>query len=64
VAPNDTETYQTLKPDLERTAAELFRPAKPTITHKQDERQRFSVAIRSLESLSLDILLANLDSRN
>jgi hypothetical protein len=64
VAPNDTEIYQTLKPDLERTAAELFRPAKPTITHKQDERQRFSVAIRSLESLSLDILLANLDSRN
>ena len=64
VAPNDAQTYQSLKPDLEQMGTELFRPAKPTIIHKQDERQRFSVAIRSLESLSLDILIANLDSRN
>ena len=63
VAPNDAQTYQSLKPDLEQTATELFRPAKPIISHKQDTRQRFSVAIRTFESLSLDMLLANLGPR-
>ena len=63
VAPNDAQTYQSLKPDLEQMATELFRPAKPIISHKQDTRQRFSVAIRTFESLSLDMLLANLGPR-
>jgi len=48
-----------LKPDLEAAATELFRPAKPTISHRQDARQRFSVAIRTFEPLSLDTLIAN-----
>jgi len=63
VAPNDAQTYQILKPDLEQMATELFRPAKPIISHKQDTRQRFSVAIRTFESLSLDMLRANLGPR-
>jgi len=63
VAPNDAQTYQSLKPDLEQMGTELFRPAKPIISHKQDTRQRFSVAIRTFESLSLDMLLANLGPR-
>lgn len=64
LAPNDAETYQNLKPDLERTAAELFRPVKPMMSHKQDARQRFAVGIRSFESLPLDMLLANLVREN
>jgi hypothetical protein len=60
-APNDIETYERLKPELELMAAELFRPAKATINHKQDPRQRFSVAIRAFEPLSLDALIANLN---
>ena len=60
VAPNDADTFQKLKPELEFAAAELFRPAKPTISHKQDARQRFSVAIRTFEPLPLDTLIANI----
>ncbi len=62
LTPNDIETYEKLKPELERIAAELFRPAKATIDHKQDTRQRFSVAIRTFEPLSLDSLIANLSA--
>jgi hypothetical protein len=60
VAPNDAETYETIKPELELAAAELFRPAKATITHKEDPRQRFSVVVRTFEPLSLDRLIANI----
>ena len=60
VAPNTAETFQELKVDLELTAAELVRPAKPIVTYKQDARQRFAVAIRSFEPLSLDALIANI----
>jgi hypothetical protein len=63
LAPNDAKTYQSLQPDLERAAAELFRPLKTTMTHKQDARQRFAVRIRSFESLPIDMLLANLGPR-
>lgn len=59
-APNDAETFQTLKPELEFAAAELFRPAKPAISHTQNARQRFSVAIRTFKPLSLDALMTNL----
>jgi hypothetical protein len=62
VAPNNAETYRGLKAELELAVAELFRPAKPTITHNQDLRQRFSVAIRTFEPLSLDRLIANLSA--
>jgi hypothetical protein len=61
LAPNDIETYEKLKPELELMAAELFRPGKATINHKQDPRQRFSVAIRTFDPLSLDMLIANVN---
>ncbi len=60
LAPNDVETYHDLKPELEAAAAELLRPAKPTISYRQEARQRFSIAIRSFERLSLDRLITNL----
>jgi hypothetical protein len=64
LAPNTAETFQTLKPDLEAAAAELFRPANFALSHKQDPRQRFSVAIRTFESLGLDKLIANVGGGN
>jgi hypothetical protein len=63
LAPNTAETFQTLKPDLEEAATELFRPAKVALSHKQDARQRFSVAIRTFERLDLDKLIANVGGK-
>jgi len=60
LAPNTAETFQTLKPDLEAAATELFRPVNVALSYKQDARQRFSVAIRTFEPLSVDTLIANI----
>jgi len=59
VARNSEETLQALKPDLEAAAAELFGPATVTLSHNEDPRQRFSVAIRTFEPFSVDRLIAN-----
>jgi len=59
VAPNSAETLQTLKPDLDAAATELFGPARVTLSHNKDPRQRFSVGIRTFEPFSVDRLIAN-----
>ena len=64
LAPNTGETFQTFKPDLEAAVADLFRPANFALSHKQDARQRFSVVIRTFESLGLDKLIANAGGGN
>ena len=58
-ARNSEETFQALKPGLEAAAAELFGPARVTLSHNKDPHQRLSIAIRTFEPFSVDRLIAN-----
>src|ERR1044071_3134116 len=58
--PNAAESFQDLKQDLEALAARLFNGANAALTYKEDSRKRFSVAIRTFESIDLTRLIANL----
>ena len=58
--PNAADSFQDLKQDLEALAARLFNGANAALTYKEDSRKRFSVAIRTFESIDLSRLIANL----
>jgi hypothetical protein len=60
LAPNTLENFQALKLDFEAAASDLFRTANVTISHKQDVRQRFSVAIRTSEPRDVDELFGKI----
>jgi hypothetical protein len=59
-APNTTESFELLKPDLEAVAGGLLDRAGFALSYKNDSRQLFSVAIRTFGFIGLDKLLANL----
>jgi hypothetical protein len=61
-APNTKESFETLKPDLDRAARRLFGTVGYALTHKEDSRQRFTVTMRAARLLSLEALFTNLSA--
>jgi hypothetical protein len=59
LTPNNTESFQLLKPDVEAVAGRLFNRASFALSYKEDSRRRFSIAIRTFEPFDLDGLIAN-----
>jgi hypothetical protein len=60
--PNTKQSFETLKPDLDRAARRLFGEVGYALTHKEDARQRFTVTMRAARPLSLEALFTNLNA--
>jgi hypothetical protein len=60
LAPNTTESFQALKPDVEAVAGQLFNGASFALSYKEDSRRRFSIAVRTFERFDVDGLIANI----
>src|SRR6266542_4022960 len=60
VAPNTTESFQSLKPDVEAVAGQLFNPATFAFRSQEDSRRRLSLALRPFERFDVDGLIANI----
>ena len=60
LAPNTAETRAQLESPVSAFAAKLFGSARRTMTHSANPRQRFTLTIKTVESASLEQLLARL----
>lgn len=62
IAPNNKETFQAVKPDLEDMARELYGGAQFELKPERDPRRRFGVRIQTPVSISVEALLKNLSN--
>lgn len=60
--PNTKESFETLKPDLDRAARRLFGPVGYALNHKENLRQRFTVTMRAARPMGLEALFTNLNA--
>lgn len=57
LAPNRVETFNAIRPDLEKVLVKLFGKNQYSLTHLDDPRRRFSVSIVAKQSFSIKELL-------
>ena len=60
LAPNNEETFQSVRSDLESMAHRLFGGADFTLHHEADPQQRFAVRLKSAAKFDVATLLKNL----
>ncbi len=61
LAPNTPETFQAVKPDLEKLARELYGGVDFTLEYQTDPRQRFAVRLRAGGEFEVEALLRNIE---
>jgi hypothetical protein len=59
IAPNTTETFAALEPDLRAFFNKLFNVVEYTLTNNVDPRERFTVNIKAEANFDVDMLLKN-----
>lgn len=64
LAPNTTETYQRLKPDMERVLVGTYDGEAVDLRHIEDPRTSFTVKATTSTSPDLETLLARLQASN
>ncbi len=60
IAPNTTETFGALEPDLRAFFNKLYNGVEYTITNNVDPRERFTVNIKAEANVDVETLLKNL----
>jgi len=60
IAPNNDETFATLKPELEKLFDKVYGPNAYTLTRDQDKRQRFTVHVKANTWVSVNAALKSL----
>ena len=59
IAPNTTETFDALEPDLRAFFNKLFNGVEYSLTNNVDPRERFTVNIKAEANFDVDTLLKN-----
>ena len=60
IAPNTTETFAALEPDLRAFFNKLYNGVEYTLTNNLDPRERFTVNIKAEANFDVETLLKNL----
>ena len=60
LAPNTTETFESLRPEFEPFFNRLYDGAAYTLGHLYDPRERFTVNVKTESTFDVDTLLKNL----
>ena len=60
LVPNTAETVATLEPEIKSFFDQLYNGAEYSLSHNNDQRERFTVNVKTASNFNLDTLLNNL----